>query len=258
MELSIDSVGVQSSIAVSEAGRPIAEISWQTGRRHTPSLVPTIDAAMRRAGAERGDLTAVFVDVGPGAYGGIRAGMAAATGVALALGLPAVGVGRLEIEAYAHAAAGAVVAVHAAGRRQWALARYLGPASEWREVAGPGLVATEALGTTLQAGAAAVCCGEVEALPEEVAAALRTRGWTLATGAATMRRAGLLAELGWRRLESGRARGVDMHPSGLEPIYLRAPAIGPQPGQARSSPKEPAAESMAEDARTQAMKEIGR
>ena len=140
VELSIDSVGMQSSVAVSDAGRPLVEVSWPTGRRHTPSLLPTVDAAMRLAGAERAQLTAVFVDVGPGAYGGIRAGMAAATGIALALGLPAVGVGRLEIEAYAQAAAGVVAAVHAAGRRQWAVARYRGPASEWVQESGPRLV----------------------------------------------------------------------------------------------------------------------
>ena len=243
MELAIDSVGMQSSVAVSDAGRAVVEITWQTGRRHTPSLVPTVDEAVRRAGVARTDLTAVFVDLGPGAYGGIRAGMAAATGIAVALELPAVGVGRLEIEAYAQAACGAstggtVVAIHAAGRRQWAFARYAGlgeggPAAEWRELSGPRLVSLEELVpalTSVPAGAEpGVCCGDLEALPAEARVALQRAGWTLATGAANMRRAGLLAELGWRRLESARARGADLHPARLQPIYLREPAIGPQP-----------------------------
>ena len=232
MELSIDSVGPQSSVAVSEAGVPIVEINWRTGRRHTPSLVPTIDAAMRRAGAARADLRLVCVDVGPGAYGGIRAGMAAATGIALALGLPAVGVGRLEIEAYAQApAAGGrgVVAVHAAGRGQWALARYAAGAEGWEEVRPASLVGAGDLAAALRAGGPAVCCGEVERLPEELRAALHRDGWTLATGAANMRRAGVLAELGWRRFEAAHAQGEDLHPGALTPIYLREPAIGPQP-----------------------------
>ncbi len=236
MELSIDSVGMQSSVAVSDAGRPLAEISWPTGRRHTPSLLPTVDAAMRLAGAERAQLTAVFVDVGPGAYGGIRAGMAAATGIALALGLPAVGVGRLEIEAYAQAAAGVVAAVHAAGRRQWAVARYRGPASEWVQESGPRLVPADDLLAALRDGPAGVCCGDLEALPDATRAALQRDGWTLSGHAATMRRAGLLAELAWRRLESARARGDDLHPARLQPIYLREPAIGPQPPQPPQPP----------------------
>ena len=234
MELSIDTVGMQSSVAVSEAGCPVVEISWRTGRRHTPSLVPTVDEAVRRAGIDREALTAVFVDVGPGAYGGIRAGMATATGIALALSLPAVGVGRLEIEAYAHAAAGAVAAIHAAGRRQWAFARYegardRGPAAAWRELSGPRLVSLEGLIEELRVGEAGVCCGEPAALPEEARLALQDAGWTLATGAASMRRAGLLAELGWQRLEAARADGDDLSPARLQPIYLREPAIGPQP-----------------------------
>ena len=241
MELSIDSVGMQSSVAVSDAGRPLVEISWPTGRRHTPSLLPTVDAAMRLAGAERAQLTAVFVDVGPGAYGGIRAGMAAATGIALALGLPAVGVGRLEIEAYAQAAAGVVAAVHAAGRRQWAVARYRGPASEWGEEVGPRLVPADDLLAALRDGPVGVCCGDLEALPDATRAALQRDGWTLSGHAATMRRAGLLAELAWRRLESARARGDDLHPARLQPIYLREPAIGPQPPQPPPAANQPAA-----------------
>jgi tRNA threonylcarbamoyladenosine biosynthesis protein TsaB len=237
VELSIDSVGLQSSVAVSDAGRPLVEISWPTGRRHTPSLIPTVDEAMRRAGAERSQLTAVFVDVGPGAYGGIRAGMAAATAIALALGLPAVGVGRLEIEAYAHAAAGVVTAVHAAGRRQWAVARYRGPASQWREEAEPRLVAAGDLAAALGEGPVGVCCGDLEALPDATRAALQDDGWTLSGGAANMRRAALLAELGWRRLEAARARGDDLHPARLQPIYLREPAIGPQPPPPAKEPQ---------------------
>ena len=235
MELSIDTVGMQSSVAVSEAGCPVVEISWRTGRRHTPSLVPTVDEAVRRAGIDREALTAVFVDVGPGAYGGIRAGMATATGIALALSLPAVGVGRLEIEAYAHAAAGAVAAIHAAGRRQWAFARYegardRGPAAAWRELSGPRLVSLEGLIEELRVGEAGVCCGEPAALPEEARLALQDAGLDAGDGARQVCAGrACLAELGWQRLEAARADGDDLSPARLQPIYLREPAIGPQP-----------------------------
>jgi tRNA A37 threonylcarbamoyladenosine modification protein TsaB len=37
----------------------------------------------------------------------------------------------------------------------------------------------------------------------------------------TLRRAGFLAELGWRRLEKGE---ID-HPATLQPLYLRRPAV---------------------------------
>ncbi len=226
MELAIDTVGMVSSVAVSDEGRPLVEITWPTGRRHTPSLVPTIDDAVRRAGIDRSQLAAVFVDVGPGAYGGIRAGIATAAALAVALALPVVGVGRLAIEAYAHAAAGGpIAALHDAGRAQWALALYRGPAGAWREDTAPALFSRDELVNALTARPAGILCGEIETLPDQSLAQLTAAGWSVAAAAARLRRAGLLAELGWRRLQ----HGGDFRPARLEPIYLREPAIGPQP-----------------------------
>jgi hypothetical protein len=53
-------------------------------------------------------------------------------------------------------------------------------------------------------------------------------GWTVAGGAANMRRAALLAELAYRDWDRGRAAGRDFPAQQLEPLYLREPAIGPQ------------------------------
>ena len=226
MQLSIDSVGSPSSVAVSDGGRVLAEITWHTGRRHTPSLVPQIDAVCRLAAIEREQLQAVFVDIGPGAYGGIRAGMAAADAIAVALDLQLVGANRLEIEAYAHAAArGPIVPVHRAGRGQWASAVYSAKDGGLREDAAPALSTLRQLVETLrETPEPGVLCGELELLEDDVRAFLSDVGWTLPGAAASMRRAGLLAELGWRALQAGRA--VD--PGQLEPLYLREPAIGPQ------------------------------
>lgn len=231
MELAIDCVGMEASVAVSRNGRPLAEITWPAGRRHTPSLLPMIDEVCRLAGAQQSDLTAVAVDVGPGAYGGIRAGMAAAIGIALALGLPTVGIGRLEIEAYAHAAArDPIAALHAAGRGQWALALYQGPVDHWTEVLPPTLYTPDQLLAAVRLRApAGILCGEVDTLPPDLLADLQASGLRVGGAAAGLRRAALLAELGWRR----RQAGGDFTPARLAPIYLREPAIGPQPQPAR-------------------------
>ena len=218
------------SVAVSDSGRVLAEISWPTGRRHTPTLVPMIDTVCKAAAIERAQLEAVFVDVGPGAYGGIRAGMAVAAALATALDLAAVGVGRLEIEAYGQAVTrGPIIALHDAGRGQWALAIYQGPAAHWRELTPPMLVSLRVLAIRLdELGEAGVLCGEAERLPQDVVAHLSRLGWTLAGGAANMRRAALLAELAYRSWERGRAAGRDFPPQQMKPLYLREPAIGPQ------------------------------
>ena len=222
MELAIDTVGEVSSVAVSEQGALVAEITWAGGRRHTPSLVPMIDRACEIA-AGGGDpaaikprLDLIIVDVGPGAYGGIRAGMAAAEGMAIALGLPCVGAGRLEIEAWAHVGAGVVTAVHRAARGAWVWQTFSGGSDDWRARCEPSSGGEAELREAL-ARAGGVACGDLDLLSEPPPNPIGSAG--------NARRAALLAELGWRKYaESG---GVA--PGELQPLYLREPAIGPQP-----------------------------
>jgi tRNA threonylcarbamoyl adenosine modification protein YeaZ len=241
MELAIDSVGMTSSVAISDHGRALAEITWPTGRRHTPALIPMIDAIVRAAQIDRSALQAIAVDTGPGAYGGIRAGMATAGALALVLGLPAVGVGRLEIEAYPHAAASSgapIAAVHRAGRGQWALALYRGAGHRWREELPPALCSRSELVDKLRAlPDAGLLCGEAELLGDAALAQLAAcddaqpapDAWTVVAGAANLRRAAVLGEIAWQRLQTAPEPSRTFHPAQLEPIYLRPPAIGPQP-----------------------------
>jgi tRNA threonylcarbamoyladenosine biosynthesis protein TsaB len=241
MELAIDTVGMTSSVAVSDHGAPVAEITWPSGRRHTPALIPTIDAVVRAASIERTELTAIAVDTGPGAYGGIRAGMATTGALAVVMGIPAIGVGRLEIEAYPHAAAagGAIIAaVHRAGRGQWALALYHGLGDDWQEDLPPSLCTRAELVDKLCAlSDGGLLCGEVGLLGDAALAQLGVprdtrstpNSWTMVAGAANVRRAAVLGEIAWTRLQREPDPASALHPGKLEPIYLRPPAIGPQP-----------------------------
>jgi tRNA threonylcarbamoyladenosine biosynthesis protein TsaB len=219
LELSLDTASNMASIALSREGAAVAELTWDAGRDHSRQLLPAIDGLLARMDATKDDLTAVFVCTGPGGYAGLRAGVSTAKGLAYALALPLVGVGRLEIEAYAFAASGApAVAVHRAGRSELAWAAYVAD-SDWRELVAPRLSSPDALAGELPASA--VVTGEVD---DELARALTERGHRIASGAAAVRRASLLAELGWQRLQVGRADD----PKSLVPLYLREPAIGPQ------------------------------
>ncbi len=222
MELSIDTAGDWASVALSEEGRIKVELTWHCPRAHSVELLPTVEAILARAAARKDDISAVFVCKGPGGYAGLRAGVSTAKGLAYALGIPLVGVGRLESEAYQHAAyPGAVCPVHRAGRGQTAWALYQGPASEWRELIAPRMTSPETLLRELSAGA--LLCGEVS---EELAALITSMGRSVdvASPAASLRRAGFLAELGWRRLAQGQSDDAKT----LVPLYLREPAIGPQ------------------------------
>lgn len=218
-ELSIDTASEMASIALSRQGDLTAEITWRCRANHTVELLPTIDRLLTQAGADKASLRAVFVTAGPGMYTGLRVGIAVAKGLARALGLPLVGVGRLELDAYPHAAfPGTIVAVHRAGRGEFAWASYAG--SPWREIDAPQLSSPDELAQRLNGPALIV--GEID---DRLREALAGRpGVAVAPAAACVRRAGTLAALGYQRL----AASAPSEPALLRPIYLRPPAIGPQ------------------------------
>ncbi len=75
-----------------ERGRAVLDL----GKGHAEHLMAVIDAALADAGTSFGDLDGIAVSVGPGSFTGVRVGVAAARGLALALKAPAVGVTTLE------------------------------------------------------------------------------------------------------------------------------------------------------------------
>lgn len=219
-ELSIDTASALASVALSRGGEVIAESTWRCQRNHTVELLPAIERLLDDGSVSKGDLTAVFVSVGPGMYTGLRVGVATAQGLARASDLPLMGVGRLELDAYPHASfAGNVIAVHRAGRGDLAWATYRnGP---WRELTPPRLTKPGELAEAV--GERTLLTGEID---EELAALIAERAGDLAEIAApaTVGRAVALAELGHARLEAG----APHEPALIAPVYLRPPAIGPQ------------------------------
>lgn len=63
-------------------------------------LAPMVTDLLAKGGIGYADLTALGVGIGPGNFTGVRISVAFARGLALALGIPAVGVTRLEALAY--------------------------------------------------------------------------------------------------------------------------------------------------------------
>jgi tRNA threonylcarbamoyladenosine biosynthesis protein TsaB len=63
-------------------------------------LIPLLEEVLTEGGIGWHDLKAVAVGTGPGNFTGVRISVAAARGLALGLGIPAVGVTRLEALAY--------------------------------------------------------------------------------------------------------------------------------------------------------------
>src|SRR5438874_3265607 len=64
-------------------------------RGHAEALMPLIARVMIRAGIEFGDLDRIAVTTGPGSFTGLRVGISAARGIALAAGKSAIGLSTL-------------------------------------------------------------------------------------------------------------------------------------------------------------------
>lgn len=79
----------------SEAGHGAAR-TRDMPRGHAEALMPMIDEVMREAGAGFAELDRFAVTIGPGSFTGLRVGVAAGRGLALASGKPLVGVGTLQ------------------------------------------------------------------------------------------------------------------------------------------------------------------
>lgn len=95
--LAIDTALEACSAAVldTEQGGPLVQESLPMQRGHAEALMPLIKRVMERAALAYGDLDRVAVTIGPGSFTGLRVGIAAARGIALAAGKPVVGLSTL-------------------------------------------------------------------------------------------------------------------------------------------------------------------
>ncbi|MBP2559798.1 tRNA threonylcarbamoyl adenosine modification protein YeaZ [Neorhizobium galegae] len=96
--LAIDTAGVDCSAALydSAAGKVLSEVTETIGKGHAERLMSVIDEALAAANLPLKSVERVAVVIGPGSFTGIRVGVAAARGLALALDVESVGVTTLE------------------------------------------------------------------------------------------------------------------------------------------------------------------
>jgi len=95
--LAIDTALEACSAAVLDTDDPAAAVHEQLTmvRGHAEALMPLIARVMDRAKMDFADLDRVAVTTGPGSFTGLRVGISAARGIALAAGKPAVGLSTL-------------------------------------------------------------------------------------------------------------------------------------------------------------------
>ena len=223
--LAIDTSAGACSAAVWNDGRTHERLV-EMSRGHAEALLPLLLATMTDANCRFDELDLLAVTVGPGAFTGVRIGLAAARGMAVAAGLPCFGVTTLEAIAVAvdpaEVAGRPLLVVLDSKRGDVYAQRFIAgeptapPAvADPRELVrglprGPLLVAGDATATVLAASKNA----GVDVLPATV------------PGYPTAARVATLAARRWRGVIGG------AQPMPL-PLYLRPPATGPQPPERR-------------------------
>jgi len=211
--LGVESSGPRGGVALLEDGRTLGEALFEAGMVHGREIAPAADRLLRAAGKGPADLGLVAVDIGPGSYTGLRVGLAAAKGLAYALGRPLIGVPSLDV--LAEAAAGQGAALATAIDAKWD--QVYGALYEVKN--GRPARISDMVAERPEAFAARVPPGAVvvgDAL-ERHAALFTARGARLAPRELWTPRPAVVASLGWERHRGGAQDDA----ATLVPLYLR-------------------------------------
>jgi tRNA threonylcarbamoyladenosine biosynthesis protein TsaB len=177
-------------------------------------LAPAVAEALQRCGLNASALRALGVAIGPGSFTGVRIGLALAKGMALAQHIPLVGIPTLDVIAAAQPVQDIpLAAVLQAGRGRLAVRWYRAEAGAWQPQG--TFEVLDALTLAERVQQPTQVCGELTEEERQILGRKR-KLVVLPSPAHSLRRAGFLAELAWRRWQAGQ---VD-DPVTLAPIYL--------------------------------------
>jgi len=198
------------------AGMIVASESRVMQRGHAEAVMPLIARVMDRAGLAFSELDRIAVTVGPGSFTGLRVGIAAARGIALAAGKPAVGLSTLAGLAAPHIADndGTPVAAAIDARHDCVYLQVFGP--DGRTVLAPRLAPLAEAVQAAIAGPARIVGS---------AAARVAEAWPVDEPPPTLVDQRRAPDIAWiARLGAAAAAGE----SPPKPLYLRAPDARPQ------------------------------
>ena len=215
--LAIDTASVSASAALCEDGLLLGETFVNIRQTHSETLMPAVEGLLARCGADYADIGLLGVTAGPGSFTGVRIGVAAVKGMAMAWGAPCAGVSALETAAMnLPFFPGVVCAAMDARRGQVYAALFSTESGAPVRLSPDEAVSVEELAARIGTrravfvGDGALLC--YNTLKERCACAL-------APAALRYARASGAAALARRAYESGGA----VQPEALLPVYLRLP-----------------------------------
>jgi tRNA threonylcarbamoyladenosine biosynthesis protein TsaB len=213
--LAIDTSTRNVAIAIYDGIQVPCETIWASRDYHTIELAPAIADTLSRAGLAFQALKLLAVATGPGSFTGLRIGLAVAKGIALACHIPIIGIPTLDIVAESQPVSLGITlaAVLQAGRGRLAVGWYVAADGCWK--LNPPIEIMDALQLSRHIHEPTLVCGELSE-EQQHALARKYKNVILTSPAHSVRRPSLLAELAWKRWQSG---DVD-DPASLSPTYL--------------------------------------
>jgi len=207
--LALDTSTSTASVALFDGQRVASETTWLAGREHSTRLLLEVELALERIGRTQQEVTGLVVARGPGSFTGVRVALSVAKGMAAGLAIPLWGVSSLDVLALAVGNVDRPVrAVLEAGRGRYASGLYQGGVA----IEPPRLAALDELIHLIHEETLII--GE---LTPDARKRLETEcNVRLADPAACLRRAGFLAELGWRMA----VRGEPGDPGLVDALYI--------------------------------------
>lgn len=216
--LALDTASSWCAAAVYDSGTDmvLAQISENIGKGHAEVLMDYIEQAMAQSAIVMTELDRVAVNIGPGSFTGVRIGVSAARGFALALERPAIGISAFDALACEVAIShpGQPVLVLFEAHRGEIYAQAFG--ADMLAITGPMVLSRdEALALVRQQSSETVLAGSAAVALNEILAGTFSTAQTEPTG-----RIGTFAKLAALR-EPGAAP---------KPLYMRGPDVKPQTG----------------------------
>ncbi len=205
--LALDTSTRTVGVAIYDGYRVLSEATWTSQDYHTVELAPAVAEALRKADLNLDGLGAIAVAIGPGSFTGLRVGLALAKGLALARRIPLIGISTMDIMATAQPPLTIpMVIVLRAGRGRLVVGWYQVSDDNWKFTKEMEILTAEELAQ------------EIKALSDEERSLFghKHEYVQVASPAHSLRRPAFLAELAWKRWQSGE---IDDAVS-LAPIYL--------------------------------------
>jgi len=98
--LGIETSSTCGSVAVVQDRKVLGELFFNTGRKHSTKIVPSITNLLSTVELNKADLEGIAVTSGPGSYTSLRIGISIAKGLAYSLDIPLIGISTLQCVAF--------------------------------------------------------------------------------------------------------------------------------------------------------------